>query len=172
MLDLINYSNSIQLQASEILSTTKIIDTLKEYGDVSIVGSYDLGLMYKPDIDINVICDNPKEKSFDILKRLISEQNFQKYQYGDFAKFNRINRPKSYIIVLIIPFNGLNWEIEIWFHDKEYFIDDKLINKIKNGIKEEDKLKILKAKEKAYKIQKITKYVSSYEIYKKIIKLY
>lgn len=112
------YSKKIKQDADELLQTTGLINSLKEFGEVVIGGSYKYDLMWDPDIDMVVICDDPRTKSVEALHKMVDLRLFQKYEYGDFAKFKRQDRPESYIVNLILPFCGQKWEIEVWFMEE------------------------------------------------------
>lgn len=170
MENVIKYSEKIKQQADALLDCTKVLDVLGAFGEVNIGGAYELDLMYDPDIDIRVYCENPREASVAALEQFVSQRNFQKYQYGDFEKFNRENRPKSFIIVLIIPFEGLKWEIEIWFYGKDEKKDDSMAQKLKTNMTEDIKREILEAKLERNE-KGITKHeLSSMQIYEEVLK--
>jgi hypothetical protein len=170
MENVIEYSAKIHAYADEILESSKLIETLKKFGDVHIGGAYELDLMYDGDIDVRVYCDDPRKDSVEALKELIQLRDFQKFQYGDFEKFPRENRPKSFIVVLIVPYQNLKWEIEIWFYQKEDRVKDELIEQLKSEMTLEMKKEILDAKKDRAE-KGIPKHgISSVEIYKAILK--
>ena len=113
--ELLRYSHEQKQTADKILSDTKLIPLLSKYGKCTLAGSYAYDLMGASDIDLIVETENPRETSLKVMKELLEAEQFQKYQYGDFEKFPRKNRPKSFIIVLISEVDGVKWEIEIWF---------------------------------------------------------
>ena len=53
-------STSLKSSAQKLLDSTKIIQTLSNFGEVHIVGSFAFDLMTEPDIDIVVITNDPK----------------------------------------------------------------------------------------------------------------
>lgn len=125
--------------------------------------------MWGPDIDVVVICKNPREASVKAINKIIDLRLFQKFEYGDFVKFIREHRPESYIVNGLLPFNGQKWEVETWFFDKypdnlkeiDELIDDKL---------NEDNKKIILEMKKKRDEDGETKYgLSSTEIYKKVL---
>ncbi len=168
--NVIEYSENIKRQADELLQATNLLEVLESFGEVHIGGAYELGLMYDPDIDVRVYCENPREASIKALADLVSQRNFQKYQYGDFQKFKRENRPESFIVVLIVPFENLKWEIEIWFYAKNENRTDQLIESLKAQLTPKMKVEILEAKQKRHK-EGISKHeLSSIEIYETVLK--
>lgn len=111
------YSSKVKQTAEKLLKEKQVVETLSKYGTVFVGGSYALDVMYGPDIDIIVGCSDPKKAARSALADLVEKEGFQKYQYKDFVKYKLENRPESYILVLIILFEGIQWEIEIWFFD-------------------------------------------------------
>lgn len=149
--------------ADMILREKKVLETLGNYGKVIITGSYAYDLMYGPDIDIVVVCENPEETSYKVLKDFIEQKSFQKYQLGDFKNYPRKNRPESFIVVLILEVEGRRWEIEIWFH-KNYPEDIIMIDNMMKNISTEEKDNIIRLKHER-EIKGLGKRLSSVEIY-------
>jgi hypothetical protein len=166
---LLSLSAMRRKEAEQILMDGKVIKTLSKYGVPEIIGSYALNVMYDSDIDIVVFSKNPRENSLAALKDFILQRKFQKYEYGDFVKFKRINRPEGFIVNLHSNTQTVKWEIEIWFL-KSINKEKKLNEFLKKEITEKRKIKILKLKhERATK--KLSKYdLSSMDIYRKVIK--
>ena len=166
--DILEYSNKIKEEASEILEKYKILNILDNSGIIKVIGSYDLNLMYDRDIDILVNSSDIKNASYEALLNFIKTENFSKIEYGDFVNFPRENRPKGYILNLKLHFNKEKWEIEIWFlSDISKNIAEN--DKIKEKLNEENRSKILleKRNRELNGITKLEK--SSYKIYSDIL---
>ena len=161
-------SKKTKEEANFIFENTKILEILEKFGEYRIGGSYFLDLMYSPDIDINVKTENPRESAINFLSEIISKRLFQKYQYGDFEKFPRKNRPKAHIIVLILELNNRKWEIEIWF-DKEFNQENIDFEEKIKALPKEKKELILKKKELREKSGLDKHNLSSFEIYKEVL---
>lgn len=162
-------SSEIRREASEIIEIYKITEVLKEF-QLEIIGSYKLDLMYDRDIDIVVKSDDIENDSYKSLKKFIKLKQFMKIQYGDFINFPRNNRPKGYIINLFLEYKKYKWEIEIWFlKDIKFSIEEN--NKISSKLNFENRLNILKKKEKREKLNIHKNDLSSYKIYKDILNL-
>jgi hypothetical protein len=71
--------------------------------------------MYDPDIDIVVLTKDPRASSLAALNDFLTRRGFQKYEYGDFVKFKRKNRPQGFIVNLRANTKDVDWEVEIWF---------------------------------------------------------
>lgn len=167
-MSMVNFSKNTRKEANAILDNTGIINTLSKFGDARVAGSYYTDLMYGPDIDISVAASNPRESAIKFLNQIIKTRSFQKYQYGDFEKFPRNNRPNSHIVVLILPFNDRQWEIEIWFAKEHSESQIELEEKLKRlpHVKKEQIIE-LKAKRERSGINKHT--LSSFDIYKDFV---
>ncbi len=100
--------------------------------------------------------------------KLIETESFAKYEYGDFFKFPRINRPHGYIINLKTEVDGVRWEIEVWFMTEKdrpnNELDLLLSNLTKNQVN-----KILKLKHDRKEKGLNKNNHSSIEIYKKVL---
>jgi len=162
-------SSEIRREASEILEIYKVTEVLKEFQS-EIIGSYKIDLMYDRDIDIVVKSDDIERDSYESLLKFIKLKKFMKVQYGNFVNFPRKNRPKGYIINLFLDYNGCNWEVEIWFL-KEIDLSVKENDKINSKLSVENRLTILKEKQKREEFNISKNELSSYKIYKKVLKI-
>lgn len=161
-------SSEIRRDASEILEIYKVTEILKDF-EFEIIGSYKLDLMYDRDIDIVVKSKDVEIDSYKSLKKFIKSKQFMKVQYGDFINFPRKNRPKGYIINLFLEYKDKLWEVEIWFLSNTNLSIDET-DEINEKLNLENKLKILKEKEKREKFNISKRELSSYNIYQKILK--
>lgn len=166
--EIVSKSKKTKQSADKILSTTSLISILSKFGNAEIIGSYKYDLMYGPDLDIIVETDNPKTSSFNALVKLIQSELFAKYEYGDFVKFPKNNRPHGYILVLKIDLEGVRWEIEIWFLDTKERPQNDLDSLLMN-LTENQKSEILKLKHEREKSGINKNNLSSMEIYKKVL---
>ncbi|USN45477.1 MAG: hypothetical protein H6502_05525 [Candidatus Woesearchaeota archaeon] len=165
-MDLLAHAQKMRSQAKFLLEDSKALAILNQVGNVSVCGSYKHDLMYDPDIDLFVRTDTPRESSLQALELLLQEKNFQKYEYGDFVDHPRPNRPSGYIICLRKEIEGVKWEIEIWF------LSDEKPDCLENvDITPEKQLEILQAKHDRSQSSTSKHEMSSFEIYKKILRL-
>jgi len=162
---LLEQSRRIKQKAKTLLDKLELKRVFERYGEVEIIGSYALDVMWDRDIDIIVRCEESFESAKSALVDLIASRLVQKYEFGDFEKFPREKRPKAHIVNLQTEFEGEKWEIEIWFFPTELFDEQKAKCK---GLKERlkpFKLDILKQKQERVR-QGATKHQkSSMEIY-------
>ncbi len=154
--------------ADLILKETDIVKDLSMFGKVHVLGSYAFNLMSEPDIDIIVITNTPKESSESALSYISKLHKFQKIEYGNFQKFPRENRPPFFILNMKIPFKDSMWEIETWFLPEA---EEKIsFTKMMKNISNEQRNEIIKMKEERRKNNIDKKTLSSYEIYKKVLR--
>ncbi|MEI6228852.1 MAG: hypothetical protein WCP11_02440 [Candidatus Saccharibacteria bacterium] len=169
MNDLEIYSNQAKKTAQKILDQTNLIQILSKYGEVIIGGSFKYDLMWGPDIDICVICDDTRHASTSALHELIDNKVAQKYEYGDFVAFPRDKRPKSYILNLILPSDGQKWEIETWFFN-EYPDNQTVTNKlIADKLTDETRQMILEMKKQRAESGDDKHQISSVDIYRQVL---
>jgi len=166
--EIIKKSKHTKQIADKILKSSNLTNILSKFGDPEIIGSYKYDLMYGPDLDIIVETDKPRLSSVNALTELIQTESFSRYEYGDFVKFSRINRPHGYIIVLKIEVDDVKWEIEIWFLNKnerpQNDLETLMINLTENQRKE-----ILKLKHEREESDINKNNLSGMEIYKKVL---
>ena len=169
-MDVLTFSNKTKKEADELLTLGKVKDVLSKYGEVVITGSYKYNLMYGPDIDLVVLTEDPDESAEKALFEFVQNRNFQKYQFGDFNKFPRENRPRSYIVVLIHEYEGRRWEIEIWFGKEKLQgdVDEELDNLLMN-VTDKQKEKILQLKHQRKTSNKTKHHLDSPTIYRGVL---
>lgn len=166
--ELREYSKRIKAQADHVLSSTNLVRTLEAFGNVFVNGSYPLDLMYGPDLDIIVATDDIRTSSQNAIRKLIGQEDFQKYEYGDFVKFPRGERPRGYIVALKTTVEDVEWEIEIWFLPSFEEERDSLL-RIKEKLNKTTRMKILRAKHERDISGKTKHDLSSFEIYKQVL---
>lgn len=163
------YSQKIKADADMLLEMTGLIGNLSEFGQVIVGGSYKYNLMWEPDIDIVVVCDNPRQKSVEALRKMVDLRLFQKYEYGDFEKFKRENLLESFILNLILMHNGRKWEIEIWFLTEYPARQRTMDDLISARLNDETRIEILEMKksraDKGFDKHKI----GSVDIYRQVL---
>lgn len=162
------HSENKRRQAKTLLQSTNLLDTLKKFGNVHLIGSYPLDIMYGPDIDVVVESKNIRKSSVDALKEIVDKKLFRKIEYGDFVKFPMEKRPKGYILVLKATIENIKWEIEVWFLED---VSNQLRHYefLKSKITKQNRIEILKAKHLRATSNTSKHALSSFEIYKQIL---
>jgi len=167
-MNIVELSKQTREEASKLLQGTQITKLLSTYGDVRVGGSYFSDLMYGPDVDITVVSENPRQAALSFLDEIIQARSFQKYQYGDFEAFPRVNRPKAHIVVLIAPYKNQQWEIEIWF-SKELNQENIALEQQLKDLPQDIKAQILTKKHERAQSGIDKNSLSSFDIYKQFI---
>jgi len=168
-INLLKLSNYLHDDADVLLKKTDLIKKLSKYGEVSISGSYDLNLMMDGDIDLFIINKKiNKQKSIDILKDLIMQNDFNGYLYYDWTKRKHDGFPEGYYIGLKTDFRERKWKIDIWLVKEVYKPTEKLMNFIKSNLNEKNKKIILDLK---YKAKTNNSNLRSSDIYKKVLEV-
>lgn len=162
------HSKNTKKHAETLLQSTNLLNILKKFGNVHLVGSYPLNIMYGPDIDIIVGSKNIRKSSMDALQEIIEKQIFRKVEYGDFVNFSMENRPKGYILVLKAIVEKINWEIEVWFLE-DVSKELNYYKTLKSKITKLNRIKILEAKHLRHTSKTNKHSLSSYEIYDQIL---
>jgi hypothetical protein len=161
----------LQKQATGVLSSLDLVNTLLKYGEVKMVGSVALGLMTWPDIDIDLESNseiNDKDY-FEIVKYIFSQKNIKQLKLIDNRNSFEKNRPKSMYIAVIYNLNGVEWKIDIrYLNSGDAFAEDYL-NKIKSKLTEEKITAILKIKTDFCNHHKYRKEFSGFEIYNAVL---
>ena len=165
--NLLELSKSLHGDADALLKKIGLIKKLSKYGEAQIGGSYDLNLMVDGDIDILVVNKKiNKQKSVDILKELVMQDDFNGYLYYDWAKRRHKGFPKGYYIGLKTYFRERKWKIDVWFVEASHKPAEKLMNFIKSNLNDKNKKIILDLK---YKAKSSNSNLSSSDIYKKVL---
>lgn len=159
MVNLLEESKRIKSQADRILKESGIIETLSEYGEVKIAGSYSLDVMLRPDIDVYVVVEKHDwDKVVDLQSQIIKKKYFRDVYFIDWLNFENkqagmvaewIPSIKGYYFATVIPVEDQRWKMDIWLITKEYDKSAELTDHFKNllkGSNESKKLAILEIK--------------------------
>ncbi|MFC1710074.1 hypothetical protein ACFL0F_00230 [Patescibacteria group bacterium] len=118
--NLITKADRLQKVANEIIKETGVATIFSRIGTVNFVGSYKLGLMSRPDIDMAIISTTPeKSKAVDITTELIQSEKFQTVGLADWFLYQGKNLKKGYYWELVYVFNEVYWKFDIWYSTKE-----------------------------------------------------
>lgn len=165
--DLLKLSKKLHTDANSLLKKTDLIQKLSKYGEVLISGSYDLDLMVDGDIDLFVVNKKfNKQKSVNILKDLIIQNDFNGYLYYDWTKRKHEGFPNGYYIGLKTEFRKRKWKVDVWLVNERFKQTDNLIKFIKENLNEKNKKIILDLK---YKAKTNNLNLRSSDIYKNVL---
>lgn len=166
------YSQLIRQEADRLLSHTKLLDLLAQFGDVDLGGSYAYDLMVDRDLDFGV---SVKEITPDFRAKVVSIFAKQPWSYSvnmtdrvNFEPLSNLSAPRGLFIGLTVPFPVERWNIDIWFIVSDTLPKDTLAELIKKAT-DEQKQTILEIKYELMNSGKKQKGVTSAEIYKAVL---
>jgi len=124
--ELILRANELQQQADCVLKNSGMRIILSEMGRVELVGSYSLGLLVRPDIDITVTSNSPERSTaVEATKRILDEGYFQSLVFIDHFTFHkRLDAKmdaKGFYWHLDVPEFDFNqqWKVDVWYLNPE-----------------------------------------------------
>ena len=161
-------SRHIKREADSLLHDDGLEQVLKRYGEVKYVGSYELDLMLKKDLDISLI--NP-QLSLDAFHELAREVSDLLHPHSMHFRNTRIkaveNRPPD---ALYWGFVFRDWNIDLWLVDAAYYIESvHYMQRIRKLLTHRNKLHILDIKKQAIDNHEYGKGFGSREIYNAVL---
>jgi len=161
--------SSIKEAADLFLKEFGIIELLEEYGQSVVTGSYDLDLMIKKELDINLIVEElTSEKVFELLKRLALRTECIKVNYQNRATPETTIRVYGHWINLQ-QIGEDDWELDIWvLTRKENTKQDKFGAAIKEKLTQENREIIMTLKKHVDKYPRKPR-LYSYIIYEAVL---
>ncbi len=120
--ELISRAEELQRQADSVLERSGICRILSEMGYVQLVGSYALGLLVRPDIDIMVTSDSPERSAaVAVTKRILDQGYFQSVVFIDHFTFRkRLDAgmdARGFYWHLDVPEFDFDqqWKVDVWY---------------------------------------------------------
>jgi hypothetical protein len=110
-------------EGRKILEDDGLLDILSKYGKVQIVGSYDLDLLIKPDIDISICVDKfDIDRYFSLCSEITKKLKPSRVKYID-QSLQKLPFPfeEGYFLGLHIPRKDIVWTIDGWVFTPEIF---------------------------------------------------
>lgn len=172
MTNLIENSKKLRQEAENVLKTLGLIENLKQYGEVAIVGSVYLDLMTWPDIDIEVITKSKptRKQASEISKLLFSKPSIRRVTVVDETKSKGNKKPKGlYIGPQFVDDKGTIWKIDIWLLDTSITRSEKTTEEIKGKLTTEKREIILEIKSNLHDNPKYRKEITSMHIYDAVL---
>lgn len=179
----LKYSKKIREIADQLLQESKIIDTLKDYGQVALTGSYKYDLMYKPDIDMYIYNDNLDRDLFSkITKDIVVSDFFDFFYLEDTYSDRRENIPgvpRGYYIRIDHKFKDYLFKFDIMVvknrEQKESHYTDEtkaIIEQLESeSFTQSERESIIKLKHYKYQNKATLPPIRSFDIYKSVLKL-
>ena len=152
-----------------LLQESRLLPFLSHYGEVTVSGSYSIDLMVNGDIDLYVVLTKfQKETVVEILNRLIEQDYFRGFYYGDYIKHLKDGFPSGHYIGLNKMHNNDFWKFDLWFVEKTDNEKDEFMRNLQEKLTEDTRYEILRRKqERSEKKQETT----SFEIYQEVVEL-
>ncbi len=115
-LNLLRKSVMLQKQADKVIRDTEIIEIFKKIGTVNFVGSYELGLMMRKDIDMIVINSKPIRHKADLITEILkASKKFSSVRLIDSYTKRLAFLPKGYYWELKVRRPEGEWKFDIWY---------------------------------------------------------
>lgn len=108
--------------AQEIVERTRIVEMLSAMGEVFAVGSYELDLMVRRDVDFCVV--NPAFRREDVLRathEILAAGHFRTVVMTDTFRFPVAHLPRGYFFELVLPGPGGDWTVDVQGVETEAF---------------------------------------------------
>jgi hypothetical protein len=137
--------SSLKVEAEKIVTDLNLLSILKKYGDARIVGSVDLDLIVKFDIDIHILLKKKSDLSvnlFKISKDLLDIDLIKEIRITDF-------RDEDSYKITIDSFSSSSgiWSIDFWVTKSEKTTAFNKMEEIKQKLNPESRSEILNLKD-------------------------
>ncbi len=171
--DLFQISDEFKRQADQILYDSRIVELFSTYGEVKLVGSYPLNVMFRPDLDIYVLVKKYNfKKVTQIISDLISKNYFQQICFANWQDFSRDKGIKGYYLEPKINIGNNRWKLDIWFMTEDQYEPhtERFLDLMKKSLNpEETRQTILKFKDYFHEGEKYKNGVNGRMIYNAIL---
>jgi len=173
---LLEKQNELHIEATALLNEV-LIPILKQYGNVTVGGSYAYNLLNHPDLDIDIVGEHATKETFAMLcAALISLDATSKFKSSDKVNYPHTRagvRPFGYWISPEIHFGKNIWVLDIWLQKPESHTGDtNRYEKELLSIDEEKRITILSLKEELIhkKMYGIGKAYVSVDVYEGVLR--
>ncbi len=114
-MSILDYAQEIKNEADTILQESGIQNILEEYGDVEIIGSYALDVMYRPDIDMLVFAEKHNyQKAKEIAVKILNLDYFNELCFVNKVYENSGKTPQGYYLQPHKHIGERDWKFDIW----------------------------------------------------------
>jgi hypothetical protein len=147
--------DDLKVLGNKILYKEGLYNILSKLGNPQIVGSYDLDLLVKPDIDIYIPVDKYDiERYFEVCTEIANRIKPIRMKYIDqsIAQFEEFKFETGYFLGINFKRDNIRWSIDVWLFTKDIF-KEKIAyhNSIKEKINEINRKIIIEIKSSIYK---------------------
>lgn len=136
-------NNELKVLGDKILYEEGLYNILSKLGDPQIVGSFDLDLLFKPDIDITIGVEKYDiQRYFSICSEIADKIKPIRIKYIDqsVAKFDTFPFDSGYFLGINLNRDNIKWSIDAWVFTPEIFEErTNYHNEIKNRINDSNR---------------------------------
>lgn len=110
----------LQERARALIAESNLLDILAVAGTPSIVGSFRMGLMVWPDLDITVATSGTPDlgRALEVVQRLMTEAGVRKLNIVDRRGRLRERLPAGIYLGSYHDHNGIAWQVDIWLMEE------------------------------------------------------
>lgn len=158
----------LQQQADRLIEDLSLLKIVGVAGQPKVVGSYELGLMVWPDLDIEAHVDGLPDlvAALDIVNRLMLDAGVMKLNIHDTRQMTNPDVPQGIYIGPDVIHRGLAWQVDIWLINREVSTErHRLTDRIKARLNDANRSTILQIKQVAASSDTYHRGVSSVDIY-------
>lgn len=119
-------ARAFQEDADQLLNESGLLNLLRQAGEIRMTGAYAYGVMLDPDIDIEVLVPDGRERSSAValLHNLIDQNYWNGYLFYDHREKRsprpqHADVPRAYYVGVKAPHGGYWWEVDVWLGDSE-----------------------------------------------------
>ncbi|SDT42538.1 hypothetical protein [Microlunatus soli] len=161
----------LQSSAHALMDEVGLRAILETAGRVWPGGSFDLGLMVWPDLDIEVITTSPPQPAVvvNVLQELVLTTGIRKINYADHRAPTDSGLPTGVYLGPDVEFRSVAWQVDLWFIDADQARERRrLHDRIRDGLDEANRRSILQIKQVAAASDGYHRGVSSVDIYEAV----
>jgi hypothetical protein len=160
----------LQGQARKLIDDLNLLGILRVAGEPRIVGSFALGLMVWPDVDLEIHTQyEPEiERAINIFSRLVLETDTKKINLADDRDRvpSATQTPRGIYLGPDITHDGILWQVDIWMIDAKQARERReLVERIEAGLDAENRSAILQIKQIVAASDTYHRGISSVDIY-------
>jgi len=169
---LIDRQSQLQASARDLIDGLGLLAILDPAGSVRPVGSFELGLMVWPDLDLEVITPGPPrpEVVLDVLRDLVLISGVSKINYADHRNGAGAELPRGIYVGPDPDFRSVRWQVDIWFIDEDQAAERRrLAESFRGRLTDASRRTILQIKQVAAASYRYHRGVSSVDIYRAVL---
>ncbi len=108
-------SDQLKSEANEVVKSAKITSFFEKIGQVVFVGSYELNLLLRLDIDLFVKSkDCLLKAALNTTKQLLDSKLFQTVGFANCTDYQCPNGLSGYYWELLYEHKGRRWKFDVW----------------------------------------------------------